>query len=291
MSQFIKTIRSLGLVTITSFFVSPSSFGQSVKPTAAARPSQLVRTTSKSESIRFGYGGTLTIVGAPEGAISVEGWSRNELQVSAEIELRADNEADLDRLAAVNSFVIDEDLNHVRILTTGTHDRAFMKARAKNFPKKLLSLPWKVAYRIRVPVATDLEINAGRGPITLAGVEGHVRVSAPESETSLKLSGGTLSVTVGAGNVTLAVPARSWRGAGADIRVAAGVISLELPAEFSADVDADILRVGEIANTYEGLQSREKPGVTKQLVRGRIGAGGAFFKLTVGDGRIFIKKQ
>jgi hypothetical protein len=91
--------------------------------------------------------------------------------------------------------------------------------------------------------------------------------------------------------VTLKVLGRSWRGVGADIKVAAGDIVLELPAGFSGDLDADILRLGEIQVDYEGLEAREQPGITKQHIKGRLGSGGAFLRLAVGDGRIFIRKQ
>ena len=150
----------------------------------------LTRTTTRRETRRFSYGGTVTLIGAPRGSVTVEGWSRNEVELTANIELKGPTEADLDQLAAVNSFVFDEDLNHLSILTTGTHDRAYMKRAAKNFPKKLLNMPWKIDYRLRVPVNTDLEINAGHGPVKLSGVEGALRVSATESETALTLTGG-----------------------------------------------------------------------------------------------------
>jgi len=264
---------------------------QKQKTLPPVAPPALVRTTMRNETRRLGYGGTLTIIGAPEGSITIAGWSRSDVEIRAEIQLRADTEQDLDRLAAVNGFVLDEDMNHLRVLTTSTHDRAFMKAKAKNFPKNLLGLPWKIDYRIRVPMSVDLDINAGRGPINLAGVEGNVRVSSPQSETRLEFAGGTVSTTIAAGRVTLKVLGRSWHGVGADIKVAAGDIVLELPPGFSGDLDADILRVGEIENTYEGLEAREKPGITKQQIKGRMGAGGGFLKLTVGEGRIFIRKQ
>ena len=164
---------------------------QRKKTPEAAKPPQLVRTTTKHEVRRFAYGSTLTVVGAPAGSITIEAWSRSEVDISAEIQLNADTEADLDLLAAVNTFGIDEDMNHIRILTTGTHDKAFMRLAAKKFPKTLLGLPWKIDYRIRVPPATDLDINAGRGALTIAGVEGNIRLSAAESDAKLQLSGGT----------------------------------------------------------------------------------------------------
>lgn len=250
----------------------------------------LTRTSTRRETRHFSYGGTVTLIAAPRGSVTVEGWPRNEVEITANIELQGPTEADLDQLARVNSFVFDEDLNHLSILTTGTHDRVFMKRSAKNFPKKLLNLPWKIDYRVRVPVNTDLEVNAGHGTVKLSGVEGALRVSATESDTALLLTGGVVSTTVTAGSITLTIPARSWRGGGADLRIASGTINVDLPAGFSGDIDAEVLRTGKIVNTYEGLASREKPGITERTVRARAGAGGAYFKFTVGDGTVNIRR-
>ena len=250
----------------------------------------LTRTSTRRESARFNYGGTVTLIAAPRGSVTVEGWQRNEVEVTATIELKAATEADLDQLAKVNTFVFDEDLNHISVLTTGTHDRAFMKGAAKNFPKKLLNLPWKIDYRMRVPINTDLEVNAGHGDVKLSGVEGALRISASESDTALTLTGGAVTTTVTAGTVTFSIPTRSWRGNGADIRIASGTINVDLQPGFSGDIDADILRTGKILNTFDGLTSREKPGITERTIRGRAGAGGPYFKFTVGDGTVNIRR-
>jgi hypothetical protein len=277
------------LVLIWSLLPLPPLVPQQKKIPEANRPPQITRTTSRHEVRRFGYGGTVTIVGAPNGSITVEAWSRNEVDISAEIELRADSEADLALLAPFNNFVIDHDADHLQVLTTGTHDKVFMKS-AKKFPKALLGLPWKIDYRIRVPAITDLEVNAGRGPITITGVEGNVRVSAAESVASLKMSGGVLSAIVGVGKVSLEVPARSWARGSAEVRVAAGEIDIAIPAGFSGDFDAEVLRLGKIVTAYEGLEPQEKL-VSPNKMRLRAGAGGASFNLTVGDGTIVIRKQ
>jgi hypothetical protein len=280
-------IKFKALLLLTTLFVPLTS----VVPQTAPPIELLTRTTTRRETRRFSYGGTVTVIGAPRGSVTIEGWSRNEVELSAEIELKGPTEADLDQLATVNTFVFDEDLNHLSVLTTGTHDRDFMKKSAKNFPKKLLNLPWKIDYRLRVPINTDLEINAGHGAVKLTSVEGAMRVSATESETALTLTGGVVSTTVTAGVVTLTIPSRSWRGSGAEIRVAAGTINVDLPAGFSGDIDAEVLRTGKIVNTFEGLASREKPGITERTVRARAGSGGAYFKFTVGDGTVNIRRS
>jgi len=248
----------------------------------------LKRTATRHETTRFNYGGTVTIIGAPKGSIKIEGWQRNEVELTADLEWQAESDADLDLLARLNNFAFDEDADHLRIITSGTHDREFMKRVAKNFPKRLLNLPWKIDYSLHVPVSADVEIDAGHGPITLSGVEGALRINATESETSLTLTGGTVSVTIAAGNVNLSIPVRSWRGGGAEIRIAAGVLNVDLPTGFSGDIDSDVLRSGKIVNTYTGLETREKPGITERIIRGRAGAGGAYFHFTVGDGVINI---
>ena len=274
------------LLFVLFLLVSPVYSQQKAAPAIQL----LTRTSTRHETARFSYGGTVTLIAAPRGSVTVEGWQRNEVEVTASIELQAPTEADLDLLAKVNTFVFDEDLNHISVLTTGTHDRAFMKRSAKNFPKQLLNLPWKIDYRVRVPINTDLEVNAGHGEVKLSGVEGALRITATESDTALTLTGGTISTTVTAGSISFAIPARSWRGSGADIRIASGTINVDLQPGFSGDIDADVLRTGKIINTYEGLISREKPGLTERTVRARAGSGGAYFKFTVGDGTVNIRR-
>jgi hypothetical protein len=280
------------LVLIVSLLLFPALVLAQQKTTSAPKPSpQLVRTTTRHEVRRFGYGGTVTLVGAPNGSIIVEGWGRNEVDVSAEIEVRADTEANLALLAAVNNVVIDDDVNHIQILSTGTHDKVFMRSAAKKFPKALLGLPWKIDFRIRVPFMTDLEVNAGYGPITIGGVEGNVRVTAAESVANLKMMGGVLSAIIAVGKVNLEIPARSWARGSAEIRLAAGDIVVNIPAGFSGDFDAEVLRTGKIENSYEGLGPRERHNPTPNKMNLRAGAGGASFNLTVGDGTIAIRKQ
>lgn len=263
--------------------------GQS--PKISPSPPVLKRTTTRYETRRFAYGGTLTIVGPPQGSIAIEGWPKSEVEITADIEWRANTEQELTLLAAVDNFVLDEDADHLRIVTTGTHDKAFMRRVAKRFPKTLLGMPWRIDYRIKVPVATDLEINTGNGPLRLAGVEGAMRVTALESDATLRLSGGSVMITVGRGSIKLDVPTRSWRGAGVEARLALGELTVGLPAGFNADINADILRTGTIANDYPALAPRERAGSTARSLRASTGSGGATLSFTVGDGTISIKQM
>lgn len=271
-----------------------SSAGQKDKRDAVQGAPQaplLTRSTTRHDTRRFGYGGSVTLIGAPNGSITIEAWPRNEVEVTADIELRASTEEELTQLAAVNSFILDEEVNHLRILTTGTHDKQFMKRAAKNFPKKLIGLPWKIDYRIRVPAYTDLEVNAGSGPFKLTGVEGTIRIMAVESKADLTLAGGYVMATIERGTVNVRLAGRSWRGAGVDIRLASGELNLELPAAASFDINGDVLRSGQIERTYQGLEPRDRTTFTPRSIRARIGAGGPTLSFTVADGALRIGQR
>ena len=265
----------------------PVAAQKNKKPVIPAGP-LLTRTITRHESRRFFYAGTVTVTGAPNGSVTIEGWQRNEVEISAEIELQAPTEADLSRLATLNNFVIDEDANHLRVITTGTHDRTFMKRMAKDFPRSLIGLPWKIDYHIKVPAQTDLEINAGVGPTRLTGVEGAIRLNAVQTDATLSLTGGLVSVIVQSGTVDLTVPALSWHGLGADIKLASGRLNIGLMPGFSGDIHAAVLRTGEVKNGYPNLEPLERNSITAQSVRARAGNGGGTLTLTVGDGTIQI---
>ena len=88
-------------------------------------------------------------------------------------------------------------------------------------------------------------------------------------------------------NVT--IPVRSWHGLGATLQLAGGTLDVALAPGFSGDIDANVLRLGEIKNSYPGLAPREDGGITARLMQARSGAGGARISFTVGDGIIEIK--
>lgn len=257
-------------------------------PSPTPAPPLLKRTSTRHEVRRLGYGGTFTLYGAPVGSVTIEAWPRNEVDVTAEIELTANTEEELARLAAVNNFSLDADGSHLTLLTTGTHDRKFMKRAAKDFPKELLTQPWQIDYRIRVPAMIDLEIYAGRGALTITNVDGAISLNAGESHAAFTLGGGDFVSTIAGGSVIMRVPARGWRGRGASMRLARGELTIELPANFSGDIDATVLRAGRIDNNHPAIVAREGVESTERQLRARAGAGGATLSFEVGDGVIRI---
>ncbi len=270
---------------LSAFFcfviLAPASFGQTKQ--------LLKRTTYKTDTIDFGVGGTVSIVGAPNGSIMIEGWQKNEVEISAEIEVQAENESDLAQLAQVSSYVLDEDFGHIRISSVGVYDKKYIKSIAKKFPKNLLEMSLKIDYKIKVPSFCDLEIDGGHGDLNLSNVEGAMRIKVLETNAKLNLLGGTIVATFGAGSVEVNIPSRSWRGRNVDIQLATGTMNINFPPNLSAFVDAKVLRTGQIENSYEMLKPRDRTKFTNQSIIAKSGSGGAQLSFTVGDGTLKIQ--
>ncbi len=244
------------------------------------------RTSYKTETVEFGVAGTVSIIGTPQGSITVEGWAKNVVEITAEVEMQAETESDLTELAKINGFAIDDDLNHIRITSVGTHDKNYLKRVAKKFPKRLLGLPFKIDYVIRVPAYSDINIDGGNGDLNLSNVEGTMRINFLESNAKLNLIGGTIFATVGKGDVAVVVPNRSWRGRSVDVQLASGTMTVQLPLNLNANIDAEILRDGRIENVLTVLKPRDRTKFTEKSIQAKAGNGGAALNFTVGDGTL-----
>lgn len=249
----------------------------------------LKRTTYKTDRLDFGVGGTLSIAGAPNGSIRVEGWKNNEIEISAEIEVQAETEADLTELAKVTGFLMEESLGRTGITSIGTHDKKYLKSVSKKFPKRLIGLPFKIDYIVKVPQFTDLQIDGGKGDLYISGIEGTMKINFLDTNAKLDLVGGGIIAVFGGGTVDITVPTHRWRGRFADIQLASGTMNVSLPSSLNAEVDASILRTGKIENTYSDFKPRtRKAEFTDKSIIAKAGAGGISLKFAVGDGTLNI---
>jgi len=257
----------------------------------AQSPQLLKRTTSKSDKFDFSSGGTIAIVGAPAGSITVEGWKNNQVEISAEIEVQAESEADLAKIAQVTTFVLQESLGRTGIVSTGTHDKKFLKTVDKKFPKRLMGLPFRIDYHIKVPHYSDLDIDGGVGDLNISGVEGMMKINYLKTNAKIDLVGGGISATFGAGDVEIVIPNRSWRGRLADVQLASGTMNVHLPPNLNAEIDAVIVRTGKVENAFTDYKPRDRHAeFTDRSVIAKAGNGGIPLKFTVGDGTLKLSE-
>ncbi|HQX56382.1 MAG TPA: hypothetical protein PLP07_10670 [Pyrinomonadaceae bacterium] len=251
----------------------------------AQTPQLLKKTTTKTDKLDFGAGGTIAIAGAPNGSITIVGSSKNEIEITAEIEVQAMNEADMARLASVTDFITQESTGRFGVITVGTQNRVGDKKLWKKFPKNLLDLPYQVNYTLSVPRYSDLEIDGGKGDLNISGIDGALRINFLDSNAKIELKGGTTTVTIGTGTADLTIPSNGWRGRSVDFQMVKGDLTVHLPSSISAEIDAVILRTGKIENLFPGLKPRVRKGeFTEKSIVAKAGNGGIPIKFTVGDG-------
>lgn len=253
--------------------------------TFAQTPPLQKRTITKIDRFDFGVGGTVVITGAPTGSVRVAGWQKHEIEITAVIELQAPTDSDLGKLAEISGFVTDESPGRTGIISIGMHNKFGLKKMPKNFPKNLLGLPFRIDYVINVPNFCDLEIDGGKGDLSIAGVEGTMRINFIESKAKIEVISGATVATFGSGSVEVGIGTRGWRARVATIQVATGDLTVRLPANLNAEIDAVILRTGKIENSLPGMKPRDRKVVfTDKSIAAKTGVGGVPLKFTVGDG-------
>ncbi len=252
---------------------------------------QTARTTTKTDKFDLSSGATLTVTGAPNGSIKIVGSPKNEIEIIAIIGIEAANDVEFTKLAAITGFVTDESAIRVAVGSVGPHNKFGLKKLPKDFPKNLLTVPFRIDYEIRVPRYTDLEIDGGKGDLSITGVEGSMRVNFIETKGDVEVVGGTTNITVGKGTLDMAFGVRGWRGRSATVNVGTGGLNVSLPSNMHAEIDATVLKTGTIANSLVDLKPRDrKVAFTDRSIIAKAGVGGSPLKFTVGDGTMKLER-
>jgi DUF4097 and DUF4098 domain-containing protein YvlB len=153
---------------------------------------------------------------------------------------------------------------------------------------------------LRVPKKADLEVHTGDGSITADGLEGEIRLHTGDG--SIRATGLTgrleadtgdghmdvrgrfdlLDLRTGDGGIEAAAEPGSKVEAPWSLRSGDGSITLRIPENLGADLDA---------HTGDGSITLEKPvtvtgTIRKNAVRGTLGAGGLPLRIQTGDGSV-----
>jgi hypothetical protein len=247
----------------------------------------LKRALIRSDKFDFSPGGTVSITGSPNGSIKLIGTNRNEVEIVADIEISAPTEADLTSIADVTGFVADKTNGRITITTAGTHNKLGPKAAWKKFPKNLVGLPFRVDYTISVPRYADLQIDGGKGDLEISGIEGNLRINFVDTRAKVEVVSGSVVATFGSGSADIAFGTKGWRGRPATIQMGNGDLTIALPSNASADVDASVLNAGKILNELPHMKPLDsKVPFTDRSVVARSGVGGTQLKFMIAQGNM-----
>jgi len=136
-------------------------------------------------------------------------------------------------------------------------------------------------------IGGQLALHTGDGSVTLDGTDGDLDLDTGDGGVSVGGKLGVVKVHTGDGSVTFRAEPGTVMRDDWSIETGDGGVSVYLPSEFGAELDASTgdgtIRTNLQVNTDGGGE------VKKRSVRGRLGAGGKTLRIKTGDGSIRLR--
>jgi DUF4097 and DUF4098 domain-containing protein YvlB len=132
----------------------------------------------------------------------------------------------------------------------------------------------------------DIRAQTGDGSIRLREVTGSLNLGTGDGSIVADGTMSALRARSGDGSISIRVESRSMPNADWNITTGDGSVTLELPDQFDAELDAHTGdgRVSVHGDLSETIES------SKRSVRGRLGKGGRALRLRTGDGSIMLRR-
>lgn len=139
-------------------------------------------------------------------------------------------------------------------------------------------------------VAGDMSFDTSDGSIVVDGARGRLSVDTGDGSVSVRGSLGALKLHTGDGSVTYRADAGSAMTDPWEITTGDGTVSLFLPADFGAEIDAHT-GDGRIVDDMSIERPEKSESRARRTLRGPIGAGGKLLRVRTGDGSIRFKQN
>jgi DUF4097 and DUF4098 domain-containing protein YvlB len=212
---------------------------------------------------------SLSVDGRDNGGITVHGWNRSDIRVLAMVQTQAETDADAAAIA-----------KNVAVTTTAGSIGATGPERNNRHES------WSVSYEIWAPAHTDLTLVAMNGGISVDNVDSQMDLETMNGGLTLADIDGNVRGTTMNGGVTVNLSGDRWRGTGLELRTTNGGVHINLPANYSAMLEAGTVNGGldlGFPITVQGTLGRR---LTTQL-----GAGGATIRATTTNGGVSVRRR
>lgn len=220
--------------------------------------------------ITLAKGGTITVDPGENGGVTVEGWSRDSIEVHARIQTQGASDEDAAALA-----------RDMKVVTSGARIGA-------EGPPSGRRRSWSVSFVIYAPRRSDLRLDTQNGPIGVRDVTGRMALTAYNGPVSLDGVGGDVRARTTNGPIDIELTGERWEGVGLDAETTNGPVNLAIPESYSARLEF---------GTVNGPMSIGFPlTVTIQGRVGRritttLGAGGALVRAVTTNGPVEIRRN
>jgi DUF4097 and DUF4098 domain-containing protein YvlB len=210
-------------------------------------------------------GGAITVDGKKNGGVSVKGWDRGEVFVRAKIQTWADTEAETQALTGQISI----ESGGGRIQAEG--------------PSTSGGSGWAVSFEVFVPHSSNLSLKTHNGGVSIADVRGQIEFEALNGGVSLKRLAGNVKGNTVNGGLSIELNGDRWDGEGLNVKTTNGGVSMSVPDNYSARLEASTVNGGMKVDFLQGKVERE--------VSVDIGSGGTTIRATTTNGGVTIRRK
>ena len=213
---------------------------------------------------------SLSVDGASLGGVSVTGWDRDSIHVSARIAGMAPTQGEAERA-----------LRDVRITAEGGTIRASGARHGDDDDSRQI-----VSYDVYVPRHMDLDLRAHNGGLRVNGVTGRMTLDTENGGVSLEGAGGDVRAHAQNGGLNVRLTGTHWEGTGLDAETQNGGVRLVVPEGYSARLETGTVNGGirtDIPITVSGRISRQF-SLT-------LGSGGAPVRAITTNGGVIIERD
>lgn len=206
--------------------------------------------------------------GNKNGGIRVKGWDRSDVLVRARVDVWAPSDQEARTIS-----------RQVTIQTAGGN----IRADAPDFGR---DRGWAVTYEIFVPTRTDLFLKAHNGGISISDVRGTIDFEGLNGGVTLQRLGGKVHGKTVNGGLHVELTGSRWDGDELNVSATNGGVSLKVPDNYSARLEASTVN-GGISVDYP--LSLSQPPRHELMVN--LGSGGPLVRATTTNGGVSVKRK
>ena len=260
------------LVLFILFFIS----------TTAIAFSKTTYTREFRKTINFKPNGNVEVK-TTNGKIDVTSWDKNEVEVFAEIKVKANSRREAERILDKVEIRIDRSAG--RLIIEPEYPKRHSGDSFWDWVFDSKSKP-AVNFTIRVPDETNLNLRSTNGHVAASDIEGEIVLKTTNGGIEADHLKGSVDANTTNGSVSVSLTQFSQQDQ-VDLNTTNGSIKLYLPSEVRADVKASTVN-GSIRTDFP-LTIQGK--ISRKRLNGEINGGGGIIELSTVNGSISIYER
>jgi DUF4097 and DUF4098 domain-containing protein YvlB len=202
------------------------------------------------------------------GGIAVRGWDSADVHVRARVSAYAPTEAEARAI-----------VSQITLTTTGGRIRA-------EGPQMRREVSWSASFEVLVPRNTALTLKAQNGGLSIANFSGNANMQTVNGGVAIADASGDIRGRTQNGGISVDLTGRSWSGRGLDLETTNGGVSLNVPADYSAELETGTVNGGMRIDFPVTVQGR-----LSQQIRTRLGSGGPPIRAVTTNGGVNVRRR